>query len=120
MHFLPILVFVSLVKASAVCAFGGPRRCFRFLLDCVTVSEDHWTWTTRTGEWFEDAEIEAIGEGELLLKHRHGMVHLAIDALSEKSRHLLYHTEKWGEYLGELSEQGKEAEFSLGNRAHAT
>ncbi len=118
MHFLPLLVFAAVLKIALLCAFGGPRRLLRFVIDCVSVTEDHWTWTTQTGEWFEDAEIEAIGEGELILKHRHGIVHLAVDALSEKSRDVLYHTEKWAEYLAESADD-KMAEFSGGSRAHS-
>jgi hypothetical protein len=119
MHFIPLLILASVLKVSLICAWGGPRRTYRFFLDCVTVTEDHWTWTTRTGEFFEDAEIEAIADGELILKHRYGIVHLAIDALSAKSRERLYHTEKWAEYLSELAAEGKLAEFPVNPRAQA-
>jgi hypothetical protein len=105
MHLLPILVFFSIVVASLLCAFGGPARLLRFIRDCVSVSEDHWTWTTRSGEWFEEVEIEMVDENSLVLKHRHGVVHLAIEALSEKSRHVLYHTEKWAEHLAESADE---------------
>ena len=102
MHFLPLLVFCSLVKISLICAVGGPRRAYLFVKDCLSVGEDYWTWTTRTGEWFEDAEIETIEQGELVLRHRYGVVRLAIDCLSEKSRQLLFHTQKWADYLSSL------------------
>jgi hypothetical protein len=121
MHFLPIAVFLFTLKMSLVCAFGGPRNLFRFIKDCVTVGDDHWTWTTRAGEWYEDGEIEAIEAGELVLKHRYGVVRLAIDRLSEKSRHLLVHTQKWADYLSSISSEHKINAFSAGQptTAHA-
>jgi hypothetical protein len=103
MHFLPVLLALTAIKAFFLLTLGGPRRTFQFVRDCVTVGEDHWTWTTRTGEWFEDAEIEAIADGELILRHRHGIVHLAINALSKASRDRLYATEAWSDYLVELA-----------------
>jgi hypothetical protein len=92
-----------MIKLSLICALGGPRKAWEFLKDCLTIGEDHWTWTTRTGEWFEDAEIEAIEQGELVLKHRYGVVRLAIEALSEKSRHILYTTQKWADHLASVA-----------------
>jgi hypothetical protein len=111
-HILPVAVFLLTLKLSLIWAFGGPRNLFAFLKDCVTVGEDHWTWTTRAGEWFEDAEIEAIEKDELVLKHRYGVVRLAIDRLSEKSRHLLVHTQKWADYLASVSTEGTIIAFS--------
>jgi hypothetical protein len=118
MHFLPLLIGAAVLKIALLWACGGPRRFLRFVIDCVSVTEDHWTWTTRTGDWFEGAEIEAIGEGELILKHRYGVVHVAVDALSDNSRDLLYRTEKWAEYLAESADE-KIAEFSGRSRARA-
>jgi hypothetical protein len=103
MHYLPLAVFLFTLKLSLICAFGGPRNLFAFIKDLLTVGEDHWTWTTRAGEWYEDGEIEAIEEGELVLKHRYGVARLAIDRLSERSRHLLVQTEKWADYLASTS-----------------
>jgi hypothetical protein len=103
MHYLPLAVFFFTIKASLICAFGGPRNFFSFIKDCLTVGDDHWTWTTRAGEWYEDGEVEAIEEGELVLKHRYGVVRLAIDRLSEKSRHLLVQTQVWADYLASTS-----------------
>jgi hypothetical protein len=113
LHFLPLAVFLLTLKLSLVCAFGGPRNLFAFLKDCVTIGEDHWTWTTRAGEWYEDAEIEGIEQGELVLKHRYGVVRLAIDRLSEKSRHLLVHTQKWADYLASISTEATLTAFSV-------
>jgi hypothetical protein len=113
MHYLPVLVFFGMIKFSLICAFGGPRKVWDFAKDCMTVGEDHWTWTTCSGEWFEDAEIEAIEEGELVLRHRYGIVRLAIDRLSEQSRHLLLQTEKWAEYISSVPTAGKITPFRL-------
>jgi hypothetical protein len=99
MHYLPLVVFLLTLKLSLICALGGPRNLFAFIKDCLTVGEDYWTWTTRAGECFEDAEVEAIEEGELVLKHRYGVVRLAIDRLSEKSRYLLFRTQKWADHV---------------------
>ncbi len=106
MHYLPLAVFLFTIKLTLISAFGGPRNLFAFIKDCLTVGEDHWTWTTRGGEWFEDAEVEAIEEGELILKHRYGVVRLAIDRLSEKSHHLLVQTQVWANHLASTSTTG--------------
>ena len=100
MHYLPLIVFLLTLKLSLICALGGPRNLLAFVKDCLTVGEDYWTWTTRAGECFEDAEVEAIEDGELVLKHRYGVVRLAIDRLSEKSRYLLFRTQKWADHVG--------------------
>lgn len=113
MHYLPFLVFVGVFKSAVVCAFGGPRRVYVFIKDCLTIGEDHWTWTTRSGEWFEDAEVEAIEQGELVLKHRYGVVRVAIDRLSERSRHLLVQSAKWADYLASVPTAGKITPFTL-------
>ncbi len=119
MHFLPLAVFLFTVKASLICAFGGPRHVFAFIKDILTVGEDHWTWTTRAGEWYEDGEIEAIEEGELVLKHRHGVVRLAIDRLSERSRSLLVRTQKWADYLASTSAAEETHDFAEETSVHA-
>jgi len=113
MHYLPLLGLLIVLKVAVVFMLGGPRRVWSFAKDCVTIGEDHWTWTTRTGEWFEDAEVEAIEQGELVLKHRYGMVRVAIDRLSEKSRHLLHQTGKWADYLASVPTEGKITPFVL-------
>jgi hypothetical protein len=119
MHFLPVVACLSILKISLIWACGGPTRFFRFLKDCVTVSEDNWTWTTQTGEWFEDAEIQGIQEGELVLKHRHGVVCLAVEALSEKSRELLYHTETWADHLASVPARNRITNFATGSTRRA-
>lgn len=113
MHYLPLLGLALVLKVSVVALFGGPRRVWAFAKDFVTIGEDHWTWTTRTGEWFEDAEVEAIEQGELVLKHRYGQVRLAIDRLSEKSRHLLTQTGIWADYLASVPTEGRITPFVL-------
>jgi hypothetical protein len=99
LHFLPILFTVCVLKCLLLCAFGGPRKFLSFLKDMLTVGEDLWTWTTRSGEAFEDVEIAEIEADELVLKHKFGVARLAIDHLSEKSRYILFHTQKWADYV---------------------
>ena len=99
MHYLPILAFVFMLKCSLICVLGGPRKSWAFARDLLTIGDDYWTWTTRTGEWFEDVEIERIEADELVLKHKFGVARLAIDRLSEKSRYVLFRTQKWADYV---------------------
>jgi hypothetical protein len=99
MHYLPIVIFLFTLKCSLVCALGGPRMSWAFVKDLLTVGEDYWTWTTRSGEWFEDVEIEQIEADELVLKHKFGVARLTIDRLSEHSRYVLFHTQKWADYV---------------------
>jgi hypothetical protein len=113
MHYLPLLVFIGTIKASLLWALGGPRKVWAFAKDCLTIGEDHWTWTTRTGEWFEDAEIEIIERGELVLRHRYGVVRLAIGRLSAKSSHILMQTQKWADYISSAPAPGKITAFTL-------
>lgn len=113
MHYLPVLVFASVFKISLICALGGPRQAWAFAKDFFTIGEDHWTWTTQAGEWYEDAEIEAIDQGELVLKHRYGIARLAIDVLSEQSRRLLVQTQAWADYLASIPAEKKITPFRL-------
>jgi hypothetical protein len=99
LHYLPLAIGCFILKCLLVCACGGPRKSLAFLKDLLVVGEDYWTWTTRSGEAFEDVEIEQIQADELVLKHRYGIARLAIDRLSEKSRHVLIHTQKWADHL---------------------
>jgi hypothetical protein len=99
MHYLPVVIFCFILKCSFVFALGGPRKSLAFIKDLLIVGEDYWTWTTRTGEAFEDVEIEQIEADALVLKHRYGIARLAIDRLSEKSRYVLFHTQKWADHL---------------------
>jgi hypothetical protein len=113
MHYLPVLVFVVILKMSLLWAFGGPRRVWAFAKDFVTIGEDHWTYMTTSGEWFEDAEIEAVQHGEVVLKHRHGVVRLAFETLSEQSRRLVIQTEKWADYAESVPVADKVTPFTL-------
>jgi hypothetical protein len=113
MHYLPALVFLVVFKMALLWAFGGPFRLWAFAKDFVTIGEDYWTWTTRSGDWFEDAEIETIEQGEVVLKHRYGVDRLAIDILSDSSRRLLVQTEKWADYIGSVPTEGKITPFTL-------
>ncbi len=113
MHYLPLLMFVIVVKAFLLRALGGPRGVVAFVQDFFVVGEDHWTYTTDTGEWFEDAEIEAIERGEIVLKHRHGVARLAFDALTEDSRRLVTQTEKWADYAATVPVAEKVTAFTL-------
>jgi hypothetical protein len=113
MHYLPVLVFLSVFKLSLICALGGPRQTWAFAKDFFTIGEDHWTWTTQSGEWYEDAEIEAIEQGELVLKHRYGIARLAIDLLSEQSRRLLVQTQVWADYVASVPMEDKITPFTL-------
>lgn len=99
LHYLPIVVFFFTIKFSVIYALGGPRKARAFFKDMLTIGEDYWTWTTRTGEWFEDVEIEQIEADELVLKHKFGVARLAVDRLSERSRYVLFHTQKWADYV---------------------
>jgi hypothetical protein len=99
MHYLPVAIFLIVFKCSLVCALGGPRKSWAFIRDLLTIGDDYWTWTTRSGEWFEDVEIERIEEDELVLRHKFGVVRLAVGRLSEKSRHVLFHTQKWADHV---------------------
>jgi hypothetical protein len=99
LHFLPILIFVFMLKCSLLCACGGPRKFLSFVKDLLTVGEDYWTWTTRTGEVFEDAEIAQIETDEVLIKHRFGMARLVIEHLSERSRYILFRSQKWADHV---------------------
>ncbi len=119
MHYVPLAVFLFTLKLSLICAFGGPRNLLAFIKDLLTVGEDHWTWTTRAGEWYEDGEVEAIEEGEVILKHRYGVVRLAIDRLSEKSRHLLVQTQKWADYLASTSAAEEIPDYAEESSVHA-
>jgi hypothetical protein len=96
MHNLPFdaLVLVSLVAIVAFLrAFSG------FFQDFFTVGEDYWTWTTKSGEVFEDAEVEKIESDEVTIRHRFGVAHIAIDQLSEASHELLEQTQAWSNHL---------------------
>jgi hypothetical protein len=99
LHYLPIVVLLFVFKSSLVCALGGPRKSWVFLKDLLTIGDDYWTWTTRTGEWFEDVEIEQIEADELVIKHKFGVARLTIDRLSEKSRYILFRTQKWADHV---------------------
>src|ERR1700760_2524911 len=111
MHYLPALVFFAVIKISVVWAFGGPRKFLAFAKDCLTVCDDHWTWITSSGECFEDAEIAGIEEGDVILNHRYGTARLAIERLSEQSRHILLQTQKWADYVASVPTEGKITPF---------
>jgi hypothetical protein len=104
LHYLPIVIFFFVIKCSLICALGGPRKSWAFVKDLLTIGDDYWTWTTRSGEWFEDVEIEQIEADELVLRHKFGVARLAIDLLSEKSRYVLFHTQKWADYIAACGE----------------
>ena len=112
MHYLPVLLSMLIVKLLLVFALG-PRRLWAFAKDFVTIGEDHWSWTTCSGDLFEDAEIELIEHGELVLRHRHGVVRLAIAELTGPSRRLLARTEKWANYAASAPAEGDIPAFSL-------
>ena len=113
MHYLPVLVFVVVLNLALLWAFRGPRRLWAFAKDFVTVGEDHWTFTTDSGEWFEDAEIETIEQGELVLRHRYGVVRLALDKLTAQSRRLVIQTQKWADYAASVPVSDKVTPFTL-------
>jgi hypothetical protein len=112
MHYLPVLLSLLIVKFSVVLAFG-PRRLWEFAKDFVTIGEDHWSWTTCSGDLFEDAELELIEDGELVLRHRYGVVRLAIAELTAHSRRLLASTQMWANYAASVAPEAEVTPFVL-------
>jgi hypothetical protein len=106
MHNLPNLLLWSASFSGLIFLAAKKTQVAAFIKDFVTIGEDHWTWITRDGEWYEDAEIEDIRAGELVLKHRFGTCRVAIDNLTDKSRQLLFCTRIWNEHVAAGPAQG--------------
>jgi hypothetical protein len=104
MHNLPLfgLIFVFLVSVLWL-ASKGVRS---FLGDFFSVLDDRWTWTTLSGDLYEDAEIEAIEDDLLVLRHRFGMAHVPLEELSDASRQLLLRTPQWRHHIGTSTQGG--------------
>jgi hypothetical protein len=123
MHNLPL---DGLLLACLFFAIFIARKEARvFFKDLVSVGDDRWTWTTRTGDLYEDVEIEKIEAEELVLKHKFGVSRLAINALSEKSRQLLLRTSQWRHHASSAPAYGKITPFAAepvheAHAAHAT
>jgi hypothetical protein len=108
---LPLVLFVL--------AYLGRKEVRSFVKDFTTIGEDLWTWTTLTGDLYEDVEVRNIEEGEVMIQHKLGTSRVAIDDLSDKSRELLARTRKWQDYvLGEPAD-GKITSFISSSHAHA-
>jgi hypothetical protein len=97
----------------------GRKQVSAFIKDLTSVGEDCWTWTTQAGEIFEDAEVDKIENDHLVLKHRFGVVHLSVEELSEKSRHLLLTTPQWRSHLSSAPSNEGIAAF-VPEQIHAT
>jgi hypothetical protein len=108
MHNLPFDLLLIVLLSAVVIAEKSVRA---FIKDLVTVGQDNWTWTTRSGEWFEDVEVEEIEAGEIVFTHRFGICRVAIDGLSEPSRQLLFRTRKWSEYVSSGPSRDKVSSF---------
>lgn len=102
-----------------VLAFLGRKEARAFVKDFVTVGEDLWTWTTRTGELYEDVEVSGIEEGEVVIRHKLGISRLAIDELSDKSHELLSRTRKWQDHLSTEPADGRVTSFISSSHAQA-
>lgn len=83
-----------------------------FIKDFVTVGEDLWSWTTCTGELYEDVEVQEIAAGEVLIRHKFGTARLPISRLSESSRGLLLRTGHWQDYVSAGPVAGKVRAFA--------
>jgi hypothetical protein len=93
MHNLPLEGL--LLACLFLVAFATRKAARSFLKDLFSVVEDRWTWTTQSGEIYEDAEIELIDRGDLVLKHALGISRLPITSLSDESHELLLRTPHW-------------------------
>jgi hypothetical protein len=120
MHNLP---FIGLLLACLSLVIFVSKSWRSFLTDLVSVAEDQWTWTTVSGEVYEDAEVVGIEVDEVVLRHRHGVSALSIDSLSIKTRDLLFRTPQWHAHVSAAPVQGKITTFSvepLAPPTHAT
>jgi hypothetical protein len=112
MHNLPIVTLLTGFLALLLLAvLRTPPSVRSFLKDLVTVGEDQWTWTTRTGQGFEEVELKKIEADEVVLQHRFGVCRLAIEQLTEDSRRLLSRTPQWREHLFSVPARNKIAPF---------
>jgi hypothetical protein len=117
---MPTLPFDLLLLATVAILFlFNSKPVQSFLKDFLTVGEDLWTWTTSTGEWYEDVELEDIHAGEVVIRHKFGTSRVAIDRLSAKSHQLLFRTEKWREHVSAGPAAGKIASFISSAHAEA-
>jgi hypothetical protein len=71
------------------------KAALSFFKDFFTLGEDLWTWTTRTGELYEDVELLRIEADEVVIRHKFGECSLAINDLSRKTRERLSRTQAW-------------------------
>jgi hypothetical protein len=69
------------------------------LRDFVSVVEDQWSWITRSGDFYEDVEVDKILDKEVIIQHRFGSARLLISSLSEESLKRLHRTLVWNNYI---------------------
>jgi hypothetical protein len=117
MHNLPLEGL--LLACLFLIAFATRKAIRSFLKDLFSVVEDRWTWTTQSGEIYEDAEIERIDRGDLVLKHDLGTSRLPIASLSDESHELLLRTPHWGRRTSSASEKVTSFESKPMHAGHA-
>jgi len=110
MHNLP---FIGLLLAGLILVTFCAWRNWDFLKDFLTIGEDQWTWTTKTGDIYEDAEIAQIEVDEILLQHRLGAARVPIASLSTDTRRLLLCSPQWNQHVSSAPAQGKITTFAV-------
>ncbi len=66
-----------------------PKGFLGKLREALTPIEDQWTFTTESGETFEEVDVLAVEGEEVVFRHRFGEVRMPIAQLNEDSRHRL-------------------------------
>jgi hypothetical protein len=94
-----LLLNAMLVLDVAIVAFLCRKEISAFLTDFLTVGEDLWTYTTTSGEIYEEVELQRVTDDKIVIRHRYGVSCLALDDLSEKTRDLLSRTQLWREHI---------------------